>query len=116
MYRQYIVFISSLSHSTDIIFVSLFIHELLKKFTVGLQVIIGRTEMHIQMKFNFMGLKFDLSWQDLKECSRVVVINAITNLALKRNMMFDKEYLLQVIQRWDKNKFAVAIDKDLLDI
>lgn len=52
----------------------------------------SRGEMHICMKANFMGLKYDLSWQDSDECSRVVVINAITNLALRRNIMFDEEY------------------------
>lgn len=49
-------------------------------------------------------------------CSRVVVINNITNLTLKKNMMFNKEFNLQVVQPWDKKNSMVADDKDLLDI
>lgn len=45
----------------------------------------------IHMKENFMGLKYDLGWHDPDRYSKVMVIITITNLALKRNMIFNEE-------------------------
>lgn len=50
----------------------------------------------IHIKANFIGLKYDLKWHDPDICSRVVVINVIINVAVKRNMMFDEEYMIEV--------------------
>lgn len=58
----------------------------------------SKADMHTRIKANFIGLKYNFSWQDRDKCSKVVVINVITNLVLKQSMMFDEEYLLQVVQ------------------
>lgn len=67
------------------------------------------------MEANFMGMKYDLKWQDPDRCSRVVVINCITNLAIQRSIMFDEEFTLQVLKPWDNKMFVIGNDKDLLD-
>ncbi|KAJ4721362.1 hypothetical protein OWV82_009055 [Melia azedarach] len=68
----------------------------------------------LKLDVNFMGWHLNLGWKDPDTCSRVSLINCVLMLTLKRRMLQDEEFKLEVMSGNEGKKIVVGSDADLL--